>query len=179
VPPEQLALPAIKPLGPAVKTRQVSLNEAMSMTLLTSKIDDVTQPDPKGEPFGPVAGFLGTVLPDGSGSLQMWKNEVTENPFQDAVETWEIYNFTVDKHPIHIHQVMFQVVERQPRSGGPARPPEAWETGWKDTVAAYPQEITRVRLKFDFPGRYVWHCHILEHEDNEMMRPLDVLPVAK
>jgi FtsP/CotA-like multicopper oxidase with cupredoxin domain len=74
---------------------------------------------------------------------------------------------------------MFQVVERQPRAGGHARPPETWEAGWKDTVIAYPQEITRVRLKFDLPGRYVWHCHILEHEDNEMMRPLDVLPLTK
>ena len=71
---------------------------------------------------------------------------------------------------------MFQVVERQPRDGGTARPPEAWETGWKDTVIAYPDEITRVRLKFDLSGRYIWHCHILEHEDNEMMRPVDVLP---
>jgi bilirubin oxidase len=181
LPPEKLALPAIKPLGPAVKTRQVSLNEAMSMTLLTSdKNDDKTiQPDPKGEPFGPAAAYLGTVLPDGSGYMQMWKNEVTENPTQGAVEIWEIHNFTEDGHPIHIHQVMFQVVERQPREGGgAARPPEAWETGWKDTVIAYPKEITRVRLKFELPGRYVWHCHILEHEDNEMMRPLDVLPAA-
>jgi bilirubin oxidase len=111
--------------------------------------------------------------------MQMWKNEVTETPLQDSVETWEIYNFTVDKHPIHIHQVMFQVLERQSQTGATARPPEAWETGWKDTVIAYPNEITRVRLKFDLPGRYVWHCHILEHEDNEMMRPLDVLPAEK
>jgi hypothetical protein len=74
------------------------------------------------------------------------------------------------------NQAMFQVVERQPQEGGTARPSETWETGWKDTVIAYPQEITRGRSKFDFTGRYVWHCHILEHEDNEIMRPLDVLP---
>lgn len=176
LPVEQLSLPAINPLGPAAKTRQVSLNEAMSMTLFMSKTDDVIQPDIKGKPFGPTGGFLGTVLPDGSGYMQMWKNDVTENPQQGDVEIWEIYNFTVDKHPIHIHQVMFQVVERQSLAGGTARPPDAWENGWKDTVIAYPQEITRVRMKFEFPGRYVWHCHILEHEDNEMMRPLDVLP---
>ena len=50
-------------------------------------------------------------------------------------------------------------------------PPEAWETGWKDTVIANPGQITRLIAKFDLPGLYVWHCHILEHEDNEMMRP--------
>jgi FtsP/CotA-like multicopper oxidase with cupredoxin domain len=57
---------------------------------------------------------------------------------------------------------------------GPVRPPERWETGLKDTVIAYPGEITRVRATFDLPGLYVWHCHIVEHEDNEMMRPLFV-----
>ena len=179
LPPEQLSLPVLQTLGQAVRTRQVSLNEAMSKTLFTSKTDDLTQPDRNGQPFGPAGAFLGTLLPDGSGSMQMWKNEVTENPRQDEVEIWEIHNFTVDKHPIHIHQVMFQVVDRQPRTGGPARPPEAWETGWKDTVIAYPEEITRVRLKFELPGRFAWHCHVLEHEDNEMMRPLDVLSTKK
>jgi FtsP/CotA-like multicopper oxidase with cupredoxin domain len=75
-----------------------------------------------------------------------------------------------DAHPIHIHEVQFQVVARQPFAG-PARPPESWETGFKDTVIAYPGEITRIKATFDLPGRYVWHCHILEHEDHEMMRP--------
>jgi len=59
--------------------------------------------------------------------------------------------------------------------GGPRRP-ERWETGYKDTVIAYPGEITWVKAKFDLPGRYVWHCHIVEHEDNEMMRPYRVGP---
>jgi bilirubin oxidase len=65
------------------------------------------------------------------------------------------------------------VVERQGFEG-PPRPPEAWETGFKDTVIAYPGEITRIKGKFDLPGRYAWHCHIVEHEDNEMMRPYRV-----
>ena len=51
------------------------------------------------------------------------------------------------------------------------RPAEEWETGTKDTVIAYPGEITRVKARFDLEGLFVWHCHILEHEDNEMMRP--------
>ena len=81
-----------------------------------------------------------------------------------------MHNFTADAHPIHIHEVMFQVVDRQP-FGGPPRPPESWETGYKDTVIAYPGEITRVKANFATGGLFVWHCHIVEHEDNEMMRP--------
>jgi FtsP/CotA-like multicopper oxidase with cupredoxin domain len=59
---------------------------------------------------------------------------------------------------------------------GPAMSPNSWEMGWKDTVIANPEEITRIIAKFDLAGLYVWHCHILEHEDNEMMRPYEVLP---
>ncbi len=87
-----------------------------------------------------------------------------------------MYNFTEDAHPIHIHEVMFQVINRERISRGRPRPPEAWETGYKDTVIAYPGEITRVKAKFDLAGLYVWHCHIVEHEDNEMMRPYRVGP---
>ena len=53
----------------------------------------------------------------------------------------------------------------------PAAAPQSWETGFKDTVVALPGEITRLQATFDIPGRYVWHCHIVDHEDNEMMRP--------
>jgi FtsP/CotA-like multicopper oxidase with cupredoxin domain len=100
----------------------------------------------------------------------MWSDAVTENPQLDATETWEIYNFTADAHPIHLHLVQFQVVDRQPFDG-PAYGPAPGEDGYKDTVIAYPGEITRIRAHFDIEGLYVWHCHILEHEDNEMMRP--------
>jgi FtsP/CotA-like multicopper oxidase with cupredoxin domain len=60
---------------------------------------------------------------------------------------------------------------------GEPMPPEAWETGFKDTVTAYPAQVTRVRARFNTPGQYVWHCHIVEHEDNEMMRPHRIGPV--
>jgi FtsP/CotA-like multicopper oxidase with cupredoxin domain len=72
--------------------------------------------------------------------------------------------------------VQFEVVDRQPFEGAP-RPPEVWETGTKDTVISYPGEITRVKARFDLPGQFVWHCHIVEHEDNEMMRPYSVGPI--
>ena len=57
------------------------------------------------------------------------------------------------------------------------QPPEPWETGFKDTVIAYPEQVTRVRAQFNTPGQFVWHCHIVEHEDNEMMRPYRIGPV--
>ncbi|GAB6082748.1 multicopper oxidase domain-containing protein [Desulfuromonas carbonis] len=105
---------------------------------------------------------------------------VTENPATGAVEDWNIYNFTVDAHPIHLHLVRFAVINRTPIPGVvPAPvpvPQQPWETGFKDTVIAYPGEITTVRARFDVAGLYVWHCHIVEHEDNEMMRPYVVGP---
>jgi spore coat protein A len=158
VPPDQLTLPIFTPLGPATNTRQVSLNEEDSAVL---------------EGVGPRAALLGTL--DGSGNPVhlAWDDPITENPALGATEVWEIHNFTEDAHPIHIHEVQFQVVNRQPFEGA-ARPPESWETGYKDTVIAYPGEITRVKAHFDLAGLYVWHCHIVEHEDNEMMRPYRV-----
>jgi bilirubin oxidase len=103
---------------------------------------------------------------------------ITENPSAGDTEVWELHNFTMDAHPIHVHLVMFQVLSRE-SGDGQVRGPEAWETGWKDTVIAYPGEITRIKAKFDLEGLYVWHCHIVEHEDNEMMRPYRVGPAGK
>jgi bilirubin oxidase len=85
----------------------------------------------------------------------------------------------VDAHPIHIHEVQFEVVGReifQADTGTPGTllDPETWESGFKDTVIAYPGQITRVKARFDLAGLYAWHCHIVEHEDNEMMRPMVV-----
>jgi FtsP/CotA-like multicopper oxidase with cupredoxin domain len=90
-----------------------------------------------------------------------------------ATEEWSMYNFTEDAHPIHLHLVRFQVVGRTLLDGtaSPNVGVQPWETGYKDTVVAYPGDITTVRANFDIEGLYVWHCHIVEHEDNEMMRP--------
>jgi spore coat protein A, manganese oxidase len=117
-----------------------------------------------------------------------WMDPVTENPGVGDSEVWEIYNTTADAHPIHLHQVAFEVVNRQGllvEGGDVAQPvqvigtatsPEAWESGVKDTVTAYPGQVTRIRAHFERSGQFVWHCHILEHEDNEMMRPFRVGP---
>ncbi len=127
-----------------------------------------------------------------------WDDPVTEDPRAGSIEVWSLANTTGDVHPMHLHLVRFQVLNRQPfdvrgflttgklRFSGNPMPPESNERpGWKDTVKSYPGFVTRVIQKFDLPPgtpvtpgqrfRYVWHCHILEHEDNEMMRPYDVV----
>jgi bilirubin oxidase len=125
----------------------------------------------------PVMGMLGILNADGSPNPLMWSSPITEHPALNSTETWEMFNFTEDAHPIHVHLVQFQVINRQTFDGsdrGPVRRPEAWETGFKDTVVALPGEITRIKARFDVAGRYVWHCHIIDHEDNEMMRPYQI-----
>jgi FtsP/CotA-like multicopper oxidase with cupredoxin domain len=134
----------------------------------------------------PTETHLGTVDAHGKWHDLGWEAKVTENPTPGEPEIWELNNTTVDAHPIHIHATAFQVVERQAlhidrkqrtlRPVGKPRGPEPWERGPKDTVIAYPGEVTRLRVEFARPGRYVWHCHIVEHEDNEMMRPMRIGP---
>jgi spore coat protein A len=125
-----------------------------------------------GVPFAPkaaVLGINGSLGPLGS-TVQLWSDPIQQNPQLGATETWELWNWSADAHPIHLHLVKFEVVNRQV-IGGAVRPPKPWETGWKDTVIAYPGEVTRIKALFDVAGLYVWHCHILSHEDNEMMVP--------
>jgi FtsP/CotA-like multicopper oxidase with cupredoxin domain len=176
-PPRFLELPAITRLGASGSTRPLALIEEMSMYF-----EDA-----------PAAALLGTVDGDSAEGFApttplMWHDPVTENPTVGETETWEFYNATGDAHPIHVHEVLFEVVNRQAldveeeshevrlKPGSGPRPPEPWETGWKDTVTAYPEEVTRVKMRFDSAGQYVWHCHILSHEDNEMMRPYRIGP---
>ena len=154
-----------------------------------------------------------------------WMTDDIERPVVNTLEQWDIVNLTADTHPIHLHLVQFQALDRQPINAGSylqdvfgtdelhpshigsgARPfpsvdgylagarlaTDAWERGWKDTVQAHPGMVTRIlvpfgpaaapgvpfgtRLPTPFTGRYVWHCHILDHEDNEMMLPYEVMP---
>jgi spore coat protein A len=128
-------------------------------------------------------------------------SNATENPAAGATEVWQIFNLTGDTHPIHFHLVNVQILQRQPFEGdpssglnftGPAVPPDPNEIGWKETVRMNPGEATTVMMKFDLPTlptaamtnavsprtgghEYVWHCHILEHEEHDMMRPLVVM----
>ncbi len=191
-PPQFLQFPVTTPVAPT-STRRVALIEEESKTVNVSESGGNIVYDPASTtPFGPTAALLGTYDPNtGEPTGYLWSENITENPAVGASELWEIYNFTADAHPIHVHLVQFQVVDRQALApadpdgvavppafpSGPARAPEAWEAGWKDTVIAYPGEVTRIKMKFDYPGFYVWHCHIVEHEDNEMMRPYHVGPI--
>jgi FtsP/CotA-like multicopper oxidase with cupredoxin domain len=176
-PPAFLQLPAITPLPPESVVRRLALLEMMSEVF-----DDA-----------PAEALLGTVAGDpNTGPApfvhQQWADAVSENPPVGATEVWELYNATADAHPMHVHEVAFEVVSRQAilvdeengtvqvEPGSLPAPAEPWETGFKDTVIAYPGQVTRIRAHFNTPGQFVWHCHIVEHEDNEMMRPYRIGP---
>ena len=140
-----------------------------------------------------------------------WHSPTTENPVADVDghEIWEIYNTTPDAHPVHLHLVNFEILDRQKvkldvapqpviqhnsttdpltwgtgfkivgiKPQGPVIPATGVEKAPKDMVIAYPGEVTRIKVTFDKAGRYVWHCHILSHEDHEMMRVMQVMPLA-
>ncbi|HEX6304253.1 MAG TPA: multicopper oxidase domain-containing protein [Anaerolineales bacterium] len=175
-PPDQLVLPAQPVLPTTDATRQVSLNEEESASVRVSEdgSGNIVIDCDTGEVFGPTAALLGTFSPGAGPTPLLWSDLITENPALGATEEWEIHNFTEDAHPIHVHLVKFKVLGRG-ADGNQA--PEAWEAGFKDTVIAYPGEITRIKATYDLPGFYVWHCHIVEHEDNEMMRPYHVGPI--
>ena len=152
------------------------------------------------DPFGRLQTMLGTVNPAPGNPATpahgtfFYSDPVTENIAVGATEIWELHNTTVDAHPVHLHLVDFRVLDRQPFTGtvvpkpmgangatvggyltdialpGPVRPAEPGEAGRKDTVITYPGEVTRILVRFPLAGEYVWHCHILSHEDHEMMR---------
>jgi spore coat protein A len=173
-PPMFLVLPAIAPLPSPATTRPVALAEQASQYW-----------------DGPAEAMLGIVDADGNTEARMWGDPVSENPNTGDTEVWELYNTTADAHPMHIHEITFEVVNReglvttgeegevvQPiQLTGEITSPEAWEIGLKDTVIAYPGQVTRLKGQFRTPGQFVWHCHIVEHEDNEMMRPYRIGPV--
>jgi spore coat protein A len=117
----------------------------------------------------------------------------TENPKLGSTEVWEFWNATVDAHPVHMHLVQFRILDRQAHNGttvetampngwtgvqlqpgarkrGAVQVAPAGEQGWKDTVVCPPGMVTRVVATFNRPGKYVYHCHILSHEEHSMMR---------
>ena len=112
-----------------------------------------------------------------------------------ATEVWQFLNLTEDTHPMHVHLVQFQAIARDryntegfnPALGGTTSPVtfvahgalDANETGWKDTVRVNPGELLTIAATFDgYTGRFMYHCHLLEHEDHDMMRPFVVMPAA-
>jgi spore coat protein A len=169
--------------------------------------------------YGRLAQFLGTAEASVAGQAggttygRMYMDAPTETPAVGATEVWDVYNLTMDTHPIHFHLVNVQLLGRAtfdfdeeaglPRNGvfapnGPWHAPDGNERGFKETVRMNPGQVTRVAMTFVLPAdpvvsvrgtnrtiavpesprtgahEYVWHCHILEHEEHDMMRPLVV-----
>jgi len=183
-----IADPPAVPKG--TKVRKLMLFEATDhhgrLQPLLGTVDPSAPTDANGNPLD------GTML---------WDDPVSETPAFGSTEVWEIHNGTVDAHPIHLHLVNFRILNRQSFTGtivpktlvdmhgnvtiggalrnagykGKAKPAGAYEAGLKDTAIMYPGEVTRILVTFDKRGRYVWHCHILSHEDHEMMRPFEVV----
>jgi len=194
-PPAAIELPPIAPLTatPDVPTRNIVLVETEAPSTIPP-----WPPDPGGSPRMGVTDLLI--------NGKFFSEPVDEQPRAGTTEIWQFFNATLETHPIHIHLVQFQILNRQQldsvgyfiawdawRMGsgpkpavdgyltGAPEPPAPEEAGWKDTARARPQEILRLIARFDLPpdtptpARYVYHCHILEHEDNEMMRPYEVI----
>jgi spore coat protein A len=158
--PGQIALPRMK-ASDAVTTRDFVLTERM---------------DAKGNSM--------SMQINGKG----YADAVVERPRLGSVEKWRFINATDDTHPMHLHLVQFQIVERQGfdfgayvQQGkivpvGVARPPAPNEAGWKDTAIVNPNDTLTILVRFEgYTGRYVFHCHMAEHEDNDMMRPFEVV----
>ncbi|MFT4944993.1 MAG: spore coat protein A [Halovenus sp.] len=118
---------------------------------------------------------------------------VTESPTLGETELWTVANLTGMSHPIHLHLVHFQVLGRESTEYDPAtdsvdpdtlRDPDRAERGWNDVVSVDPGEVVHLLAHFgeydglfnDQTGTYMWHCHMLEHEEHDMMRPIEVVP---
>jgi spore coat protein A len=117
-----------------------------------------------------------------------WRDPIEEKPILGTTEIWQLVNPLVDVHPFHIHLVEFQILDRnqfdtgvflktgQIKLTGESELPPPNEQGWKDTVRVPPGMVTRIIMRFaPYAGYYVYHCHILEHEDMEMMRPFQII----
>jgi spore coat protein A, manganese oxidase len=177
VPPGTAVQKGVLHLPPGVPVRQLTLNETS-------------------DAYGRLIQLLGTNHRVHGGFGRAYMDPATETPKAGSTEVWQIANLTGDTHPIHFHLVNVQVLGRQPFNTdtytgtpsytGPASGPGKTELGWKETVLMNPGEVTTVIMKFDLPtvpftvpssprtggNEYVWHCHILEHEEHDMMRPL-------
>lgn len=174
-------VPAIRALVPDAPTLKVGLFEMDTME------PNPAAPDPaaSNEPFTVITPMLGT-LKDGPLAFSA---PVTEKIQIGKTVVWEIYNTTEDVHPVHIHLAAFQVQNRQDfttsvdvKTGatiytptGALQKPQANELGWKDTVLVYPGQLTRIVAKYDRKGDYIWHCHIMSHEESDMMRKFSVV----
>lgn len=165
---------------------------AVFPTLTTTGFDTVCASAlPSGEPYGPRIDMLGQLAVNAPVSYH-WADPITQTPALNVVQEWDVYNFTPDSHPIHVHGTRFQIIGRESLVPDPATDKAAipatpsgvkftqlpTEAGYKDTLDALPRSKVRMLATFTRPGLYQWHCHITEHEDNEMMLPMCVVPAG-
>jgi len=156
-------------------------------------IGGVTNPTPrdlaisfdKFPPFQVYMGIDARNSGDNTTKKKLWSDPITENPAIDSIEVWEYWNFMPIAHPMHVHLVKFEIIER---CALPAYPkeypyldalkncygPYPWETGFKDVIKCEANEVCRIKMKFDGSGVYMHHCHFLKHEDDQLMRPICV-----
>jgi spore coat protein A len=182
--PAPLVPPGLMQLPPGVTVRNLTLNESFDGYGRLTQLLGTNVPSSPGS------------------FSRGYRDRPTEVTTPGAVEAWRLFNLTADTHPIHFHLANAQVVSRQafdvrrfngtPSFLGQPQPPDGNEMGWKETIRMNPGECTTVIMKFDLPpvpfivppsprlmmeygivgAEYVWHCHILEHEEHDMMRPL-------
>lgn len=114
--------------------------------------------------------FQGTGSTVSINGVQMDMDRIDEEVNLGSTEIWEVGNFTGQTHPFHAHGVQFQILDRN------GNPPPDNEAGWKDTFLVKPGENVRVIATFKHEGIFMYHCHILEHEDAGMMGQFLVEP---
>jgi FtsP/CotA-like multicopper oxidase with cupredoxin domain len=182
-------------LPPDHQHRLVALVEYPDGMLTLRELAEVLEGDA-------AAGEALIVIADEQGKTVQYRTVARQ--FEDTVnwfvaygstEVWSVINLTEDTHPFHVHLVQFQALSRDlynkdgfnPETGGTTSPVffqghgslDANEMGWKDTVRVNPGELVSIAATFDgFTGRFMYHCHLLEHEDHDMMRPFIVMPAA-
>jgi spore coat protein A len=167
---------------PISKTKEFSIPQEMPFSELGDSADFRTRDFVLQETFDKTGRTLGVRI-----NRKGYDDPVSESVKLGSTEKWRFINNTDDSHPMHLHLVQFQIVERQGYDPaalrkdeikliGKARKPAPNERGWKDTAVVNPGEVLTIIVRFEgYAGRYIYHCHMLEHEDNDMMRPYEVV----
>jgi len=168
--------------SPISGTKEFSIPQSMPFSQLRDSPDFPTRDFVLQETFDKTGRTLGVRI-----NRKGYDDLLSESVKLGSTEKWRFINNTDDSHPMHLHLVQFQILERQGYDpvalrkdeikliGRPRKPPPN-EAGWKDTAVVNPGEVLTIIVRFDgYAGRYLYHCHMLEHEDNDMMRPYEVL----
>jgi bilirubin oxidase len=165
LPPDQLPLPPRRVLGPPTETHRISFN------VLENQFAAGQQ-----KRFQ-----LGSLDAAGVNHLELWSDPISQTVTNGDTALWEVWNMpgVGGGHALHIHLVEFQIKEREQLDAngqptGTLIPLRPWELGEKDTHFAPPRSITRFIAPFDHVSRFIYHCHFVDHEDHEMMRPFRV-----